>query len=86
MLINFFEKYKRRNSNLSKVSGFDKSFFRLRTLPRRILELFTNIFHRLDLGIDFVLVTKNTYANISGFILDMILLNLKLFPIQVRKT
>ena len=50
-----------------------------------ILNSFKNIFHELDLGIDFLLVTKNTYANVSGFIADIIVVNLKLFPIQGGK-
>ena len=36
-------------------------------------------------GLDFLLALKNIYAITSAFLQDIILLNLKLFPSQVRR-
>ena len=42
--------------------------------------MFTNIFQELDFGTDFLVATINTYIIFSGFLLEIVLLNLKLFP------
>ena len=47
--------------------------------------MFTNIFQELDFGTDFLVATINTYIIFSGFLLEIVLLNLKLFPREVKK-